>query len=196
MLKTETAWDLLSSTSAQVLICDLQKQIVARSKTTTPQDLGRSAGVLLQLGKLFKLPILLSVVPEENKAPELIPELSAVDADVPQMLRSSASPFLDQDTVDTLAGNNRQVLLLSGFAIEATVFHAALDGIKHGYKVVVIVDACGGMSERTEQAAFRQIEAAGGVITSVVSLATTLAPDFTTDLGKQTFSLIQRIRLS
>jgi len=36
------------------------------------------------------------------------------------------------------------------------------------------VDACGGKSERTEAAAFRQIEAVGGVTT----LATALAPDF------------------
>jgi hypothetical protein len=40
------------------------------------------------------------------------------------------------------------------------------------------VDVCGGMSERTEQAALRQIIAAGAITTSVVSIATKLAPDF------------------
>jgi hypothetical protein len=41
----------------------------------------------------------------------------------------------------------------------------------------VPVDACGGMSSRTEDAAFRQIEANGGVTTSVVTLVTALTPD-------------------
>ena len=40
-----------------------------------------------------------------------------------------------------------------------------------------------GMSSRTEDAAFRQIEAAGGVTTSVVTLVTALAPNSSADLG-------------
>ena len=74
--------------------------------------------------------------------------------------------------------------------------HAALDARKHGYLVLIPVDVCGGMSERTEQAALRQVEAAGAITTSVVSIATKLAPDFTTDLGKQMFGIVQKLRLS
>jgi hypothetical protein len=51
------------------------------------------------------------------------------------------------------------------------------------------------MSERTEQAALRQIEVDGAITTSVVSIATKLAPDFTTDLGKDLFNILQRLRL-
>lgn len=42
------------------------------------------------------------------------------------------------------------------------------EAIAHGYQVYVPVDACGGMSARAEEAAFRAIEVAGGVTTSVV----------------------------
>jgi hypothetical protein len=52
------------------------------------------------------------------------------------------------------------------------------------------------MSERTEQAALSQIMAAGAITTSVVSIATKLAPDFTTDRGKDLFNVVQRLRLS
>jgi len=51
-----SAWDQLSSQSTQVLLCDLQKQIVARSKTTDKEALAKSAGVLLELAKLFAFP--------------------------------------------------------------------------------------------------------------------------------------------
>ena len=191
-----TVWDSLSPFSSQILLCDLQKQIVARSKTMQPAGLSKSAGVLLQLAKLFSLPAILSVVPEDGKAPELIPELEVGYGTVPHFLRSSANPFLDQNTRNALAKNDRKTMIIAGFATEAVVLYAVLDAVKAGYKVIVPVDACGGLSERTEQAAFRQIEAAGAVTTSVVSIAIALAPDFTTDLGKQMFALIQQIRLS
>ena len=61
--------------------------------------------------------------------------------------------------------------------------------------MLVPVDACGGMSAATEAAAFRQIEAAGAVTTSVVSIATKLAPDFTTEQGRRVFTLVQELRL-
>jgi len=41
-------------------------------------------------------------------------------------------------------------------------------------------------------AAFRQIEAAGGVTTSVVTLVTALVPDFSTDLGKKPSGFFSR----
>ncbi len=65
------------------------------------------------------------------------------------------------------------------------MLHAALDAQKQGYQGIVAVDARGGLSERTEQAALRQMEGAGVLISSVVSIATKLAPDFTTEKGKR-----------
>ena len=63
-----SAWDQLSSQSTQLLLCDLQKEIVARSKTTHKEALARSGGVLLELAKLFALPTTLSVVPAGEKS--------------------------------------------------------------------------------------------------------------------------------
>jgi nicotinamidase-related amidase len=76
------------------------------------------------------------------------------------------------------------------------VLRAVLDARAQGYEVLVPVDACGGMSQRTEGAALRQIEAAGAITTSVVSIATKLVPDFTTDLGRELFKIVQKLRLS
>jgi nicotinamidase-related amidase len=190
-----SAWDQLSSQSTQLLLCDLQKQIVARSKTTDKEALAKSAGVLLELAKLFALPTTLSVVPEGEKAPELIPELRN-SGFAQEKLRASASPFTEPSTVEALARSERKVLVVAGFATEVVVLHAVLDARNQGYQVLVPVDVCGGLSERTEQAALRQIEAAGAITTSVVSIATKLAPDFTTDVGKQMFGIVQKLRLS
>jgi len=190
-----SAWDQLSTDSAQLLLCDLQPEIVARSKTIDRDVLSKSAGVLLEIARLFSLPTTLSVVPEGDKAPELISELRG-NGFAQEKLRASASPFFDAATKNLLAQSKRKVLIIGGFATEAVVLHAVLDARTQGYDVLVAVDVCGGMSERTEQAALRQLEAAGAVTTSVVSIAIKLAPDFTTDLGKDLFNIVQRLRLS
>ena len=189
------AWNQLSPHSAQLLLCDLQPQIVARSKTIAPSALGKSAGVLLEIARLFSLPTTLSVMPEGNEAPELISELRG-SGFAQEKARASASPFLDETTKNLLAQSQRKVLIIGGIATEVVVLHAVLDARAQGYDVLVPVDVCGGMSERTEQAALRQITGAGAITTSVVSIATKLAPDFTTDLGKNLFHIVERLRLT
>jgi isochorismatase family protein len=189
-----SAWDQLSRRSAQLLLCDLQPQIVARSKTIQPAVLNKSAGVLLEIAKLFSLPTTLSAVPEGD-TPELISELRG-SGFAQEKLRVSVSPFFDEPTKNLLAQSNRKVLIIGGFATEAVVLHAVLDARAEGYEVLVPVDVCGGMSERTEQAALGQIIAAGAITTSVVSIATKLVPDFTTDLGKELFNIVQKLRLA
>jgi hypothetical protein len=192
-----SAWDQLSTSSAQLLLCDLQPQIMARSKTIAPSALGKSAGVLLEIARLFSLPTTLSVVPEGDEAPELISELRG-SGFAQEKQRVSVSPFCDEATKILLAQSQRKVLIVGGFALEAVVLHAALDARAEGYEVLVPVDACGGMSERTERAVLRQIEAAGAITTSVVSIATKLAPggNFTTDFGRDLFKIVQKLRLA
>ena len=186
---------MLDPNTVQVLFADLQPQIVARSKTNPPDALARSAAVLAQVARLLHLPMHLSVVPEGGQRPELITELARETEGVAQYLRVSASPFLDEATNAAIAATGRQHLIVAGTATEAVVLHAVRDAIAAGYRAYVPVDACGGMSSRTEEAALRQIEAAGGVTTSVVSLVTALAPDFSTDLGGKTFGALQSLRL-
>jgi pimeloyl-ACP methyl ester carboxylesterase/nicotinamidase-related amidase len=186
---------MLDPKTVQVLFADLQPQIVARSKTNPPDALTRSAVVLAQVARLLHLPMHLSVVPEGGQRPELIPELARETEGVAQHSRVTASPFLDEATRAAIAATGRQHLIIAGFATEAVVLHAARDALAARYHVYVPVDACGGLSARTEDAAFREIEAAGGVTTSVITLVTALAPDFSTDLGGKAFGILQSLRL-
>jgi hypothetical protein len=74
-------------------------------------QLSKSAGVLLEIAKLFSLPTTLSVVPEGNKAPELICELRG-SGFAQERLRASASPFCDEATKNLLAQSRRNVLVI------------------------------------------------------------------------------------
>ena len=65
-----------------------------------------------------------------------------------------------------------KALFLAGVAMEGAILHTALAARRQGLGVSVALDACSGLSRRTEDAAIRQMEAAGVVTTSVASLAT------------------------
>ena len=187
---------MIDPTSVQILFADLQPEIVARSVTNPPEAVSRSAVVLAKVGNLLKLPMMHSVVPEGGQEPEVLPELAAETKGSLSFPRISASPFLDEANRNALSENGRKILIISGFATEVVVLHAARAALEEGYSVHVPVDACGGMSARTEDAAFRQIEAAGGVTTSVVTLVTALAPDAASEPGRSAFAMLQTLRLA
>jgi nicotinamidase-related amidase len=187
---------VLDPATVQILFADLQPPIVARSKTNPPQSLSRAASVLARCARLLGLPVHHSVVPEGGKAPELLPDLAKETEGAAQFARMTADPFLDRQTQEAFSAVKRPVLVISGFATEAVVLRAALSALESDYQVHVPVDACGGMSARTEDAALRQIEAAGGVTTSVVSLVTAMAPDFAREPGSNTFAALQALRLA
>jgi hypothetical protein len=196
MPNVSETWSKLSSTNSQVVVCDLQEQIVARSKTTNPSALSQSAEVLCKIAHLFELPITLSVVPENDEKPKLIPPLETFVSKTNEFQRATASPFIDKAMRDHLASLKRPTLILCGFATEVVVLHAALHALDEGYGVIVVADACGGMSERTESAALTQIRDSGGIISSVVSVATALSPDFTQPQGQKMFEIVQTLRLA
>jgi len=195
MSKGTYAWDHLSTDSAQLLLCNLQPEIVARSKTIPRDVLSNSAAVLLEIARLFSLPTTMRVVPEGDTAPELIPRLRG-SGFAQEKLRASASPFFDESTKNLFAQLKHKVLVIVGFATEAVVLIAVPYASAQGYEVLVPVNVCGGMSELTEQAALMQIRAAGAITTLVESIATKLAPDFTTGLGKSLFTIVKGLRLT
>src|SRR6266478_9487539 len=109
---------MLDPNTVQVLFADLQPQMVARSKTNTPETLARSAAVLAQVARLLHLPMHLSVVPEGGQRPELIPELARATQGVTQHPRLSNSPFLDEAPRAAIAATGRQCLVVAGFTTE------------------------------------------------------------------------------
>jgi hypothetical protein len=62
--------------------------------------------------------------------------------------------------------------------------------VAHGLDVQVVIDACSGLSPRTEDAALRRLVQAGVVTTSVASVAGQLAGDFTQPKGSTALGVL------
>lgn len=172
----------------QILFAHLQTSLVAGSRTVPPDALAGAATALTDVGATLGLPMTFAVVPERG---DLVPGLKRQATEATTFPRHAASPFLDPATRDALAASGRKSLIVAGFATEVAVLNACLDAMAAGYAVLVPVDAVGGLSERTEAAALRQIERAGGVVTCVRSLTSRLAPDFAVPPGSDVFAILQ-----
>ena len=171
--------------TAAVLFLDLQAEIVKNNRTC--DTLALHAGALAKLAALHGLPAIASSVPPGGAyLPGVLEALPAI----PVMPRTFTSAFADNATTAAISATGRRTLIIAGVESEIVVQRTSLDALSLGYAVYVAVDACGGVSARTEDAAWRRIAQAGGVTTSVTTFAAELAGDFTTELGGKTLGIM------
>ncbi|MFJ8884512.1 isochorismatase family protein [Streptomyces sp. NPDC102402] len=172
----------------QIVFADLQDSIVALSGTNSPATIRRSSGVLGQVTQTLNIPFTVSVAPRPG-GPGVIAELPDASA----FVRDGPCCWDDQPWCAAIAAHARRTLVICGVTSEIVVLHTALDALAAGYDVIVPVDASGGLSERTENAALRQIEKAGGTVTSVAGLVTGMVRDFTTPTGRNVITALHHL---
>lgn len=177
----------VTTDNAAVLFLDLQDGTMSGVKTIGGHRLRRAAGALAQLCVLHRLPFFLSSVPQAGAFLKRVVE----PLDHPPLRpRSVTTAFGDPHLVADVKASGRSVLLIAGVASEIVVLRTALDALEAGYAVHILIDACGGFSDRTEAAAWSRATAAGATMSSVVTAAAELAGDFTTEVGGKTLALV------
>jgi nicotinamidase-related amidase len=176
---------------ALLLIADLQAGI-ADLPLTVPQDiLKRHVAALMKLAAIFDIPKLITVVPGADGQPSaLMPEVAAARGTTPLLVRTTPNSFNDQEIRAAIESSGRKTLLICGVATEVAVQLPAITAAAEGYDVQVIVDACGGISPRTEDAALRRMTQAGVRTTSLPMLVGELAGDFSQPKGQQAIGVL------
>ena len=120
----------------------------------------------------------------------MLPEIEEGLGLLPTRHRTTCDSFLDEEIVSAVKATGRKTLLISGVATELAVQLPAPTASDQGYRVHVVVDACGGMSERTEQAALLRMAKAGATTVSVMTLAGELAGDFREAKAQQAIGIL------
>lgn len=190
---SSTAGAKIDPSDVQIVFADLQPSLIGGSATVPPDDLARSAAVLAEVATILDIPMTFSIAPQGDKPARVIDALSPYATEAKTISRRSAGALIDPFTAEALARTERPILVVAGFASEVVVLQTVLDAVQDGYTVYYAVDAIGGLSERSEQAMFLAMEAAGARPTSVVSLAARLAPDFSRPPGTEILTLIRRV---
>lgn len=181
----------IDASDAVVLFVDLQAGIVELTKTNPLARLKPAVVGLAKLAKLFAMPVFVSGIQgDDGSAAKVLPELIAVLGDVPTQHRTTCDSLRNAEIVAAIQATGRKTLLISGVATELAVQLAALTGADLGYRVFVVLDACGGMSERTEQAALLRMGQAGVTAVSVMTLAGEIAGDLREGKAQQAIGIV------
>jgi nicotinamidase-related amidase len=177
---------------AVILFADLQSGIVELTQTTPLPRLKTAVHGLAKLARLLGIPAVVTGIQGEGGSPaKIIPEIAdGLGAPLPTHHRTTCDSFLNDEIVKAIQSTGRKTLLISGVATELAVQLAALTAADQGYKVFVVLDACGGISPRTEQAALLRLAKAGATTVSVMTLAGELAGDFRHPKAQQAIGIV------
>jgi nicotinamidase-related amidase len=169
---------------AVLLLADLQAGIADLPLTVPEASLKRGVAALVKLARIFEIPTLITVVPGADGTPSpLMAEVEAAADGWPRFVRTTPNSFNDAELRAAIEASGRKILLVSGVATEVAVELPCLSAAAEGYEVQVVVDACGGISQRSEDASLRRMTQAGVRATSIPTLIGELAGDFTLPRG-------------
>jgi nicotinamidase-related amidase len=176
---------------ALILFADLQTGIIELTQTNPLERLKKAVRALAELARLLEIPVIVTGVRgEDGKDAEIIPQIGEFLGKLPTHHRTTCDSFLNPEIVSAIRASGRKTLLISGVATELAVQLPALTASDQDYRVYVVLDACGGISERTEQAALLRLAKAGATTVSVVTLAGELAGDFREAKAQQAIGIL------
>ncbi len=174
-----------------VLFADLQQGIVELTQTVPLDRLRKGVKGLAKLAKIFAMPIVVSgIAGEDGKAATMVPEIEAGYGAYSIHHRTTANSLFNDEIAALIQKSGRKTLLIAGVATELAVQLPALTAPEMGYRAILVLDACGGMSERTEQAAIGRITQAGSSTTCVMTLAGECAGDFRDPIAQQAIGVV------
>jgi len=170
---------LLTPQNAAFIIIDYQPVQVNSIASMDRQLLVNNIVGTTKAAVAYGLPIVHSTVNVRsglNKPP--IPQLRKVLADHPTYDRTTINAWEDTAFRDAVQTTGRRKLIMTALWTEACLTFPALDALKEGYEVYVVVDAVGGTSLAAHDAGLRRIEQAGGRMISVPQLFCELQRDW------------------
>ncbi len=175
---------------AIVVLVELQPEIMVGSRTNPEAKLRQAVSMLVEGTEALGIPIVRSVI---SLAPGVVPTTIEELRGEPPVVRSTVGVFDHAESRQAIDAHGRPVVAIGGISSEIAVLHAVLGARRSGHAVHVLVDACGGLSERTEQAAFRQMEAAGATLSSVASFLTSMTPSLDDPHAGAVFGCLSRL---
>ncbi|MGY4729925.1 hydrolase [Burkholderia pyrrocinia] len=170
---------LLTPQNAAFIVIDYQPVQVNSIASMDRQLLINNIVGASKAAVAYDLPIVHSTVNVKtglNKPP--IPPLRAALEGYPTYDRTSINSWEDVEFRKAVEATGRKKLIMTALWTEACLTFPALDALKAGYEVYVIVDAVGGTSVAAHEAALRRIEQAGGRMISVAQLFCELQRDW------------------
>lgn len=178
-IRDKEADHLLTADNAVLIIIDYQPPQINSIASMDRQLLINNINGSIEAAKLYKMPIVLSTVNVQSGLNhETIPQIKQHLDGIASIDRTSINSWEDKEFVEAVKATGRKKLIIAALWTEACLAFPALDALKEGYEVYMIVDAVGGTSKVAHDTAIRRLENAGAVSISTVQLFCELQRDW------------------
>jgi hypothetical protein len=137
-----------------------------------------------KLNKMYSIPAVV-LGEESDYYGTFFPEITEnVTYEVQRYNRTQISGYVPE-LAEWLKSTGRKTVLIGGISIDNCTLHTALDLIRDGYKVYVVVDVSGSNTKMAEDMAIMRLRDAGAVTTTWLTLMNELGQDFAGPYGKE-----------
>ncbi len=160
---------LLTPQNCAVALIDYQEGQYATVGSTRREEIDLGVVTLAQLARAYEIPTILTTVavgmgvnqPTVDQITRELPGTSEID-------RTGVNSWEDADFRVAVEATGRKKIVMAGLWTEVCLAFPALDMLLEGYEVYPVIDAVGGVSMVTHQAAIdRMIQAGAQPITSL-----------------------------
>ena len=169
---------LLTPQNAVIAFIDYQREQYAGVWTVDHDDLLAHVTMLGRIASSFELPVVLSTVYVKHGMSGTNAELREALPGVLEIDRTTMNSWEDAEFRAAVERTGRKKLILAGLWTEVCVAFPALDAMRAGYQVYVVVDAIGGVSRTAHESAMQRMVQAGVIPISVLGLACELQRDW------------------
>ena len=170
---------LLTPSNSAFIVIDYQPIQVSSIRSMNQTELVFNIVHTAKAAVNYDLPIIhstVNVASGRNKPP--IAPLMEVLGKHPTYDRTTINSWEDVAFKKAVVAMGRRKLIMTALWTEACLTFPALDALKEGYEVYVVVDAVGGTSEAAHEAALRRMEQAGAALISKTQLYCELQRDW------------------
>lgn len=133
---------------------------------------------LAKTGRVFGLPTVLTSIAADSFSGPLLPEVREVFPEAEVIDRSWINAWEDEAFRGAVEATGRRKLIMAGLWTEVCLTLPALSALEEGYEVYFVVDASGGASEASHDAAVQRLVQAGSAPVSWEGVLSELQRDW------------------
>ena len=176
---TASTMDRLTPDNTALLLIDHQTGLFNGVTTQTPHDFRANIVGLAKLGKIFKLPTIITTSAEKGPNGPILSEITSLLPNSKIVSRPvEINAWDNSEFVSAVEATGRKKLLVAGISTEVCVSFVALSAVRAGYETYAVLDASGTWSKLVEDIAVQRMVQAGVKPTSVVACGAELQGDW------------------
>ncbi|MEM1118918.1 MAG: hydrolase [Bacteroidota bacterium] len=182
---------MLNPTNHTLLLIDHQSQMAFAVESQPIEELRNNCGLISEAAKLYDVPTIITTIAAKSFSGPVFPEIRDIFPNESQYIdRTTMNTWEDTRVVRKVEQLNNKMLVIAGLWTEVCVLGPTLSAIEDGYKVYIITDASGGISQEAHDMSIQRMVQAGAIPITSLQYMLEIHRDWARD---QTYNDIVRI---